>query len=78
MHEKRAFFVCDDYGMGGIWLVIDARSAREIEKAYPELTVFEEPPAFLAPETRDRIATKERFDIDAPPRGYLAEIVAGR
>ncbi|MEY2430376.1 MAG: hypothetical protein QOC92_101 [Acidimicrobiaceae bacterium] len=47
---KRSFLAVDDYGMGGIWMYIDALSPEEIERAYPELKVFPDPPDFLTPE----------------------------
>jgi hypothetical protein len=76
--EKRPYFACDDYGMGGIWLLIDARSAAEIEERFPALKAFEQPPDFLSDEERERIASELRFDIDAAPTGYLADLVANR
>jgi hypothetical protein len=74
----REFFAVDDYGQGGIWLVIHARSAAEIEAKYPELRVRHEPPEFLEPGTLERLRRERRFHIDDPPSGYLAEIVADR
>jgi hypothetical protein len=41
---KRPFLAVNDYGMGGIWLYIDASSTAEVEQLYPELKVFSEPP----------------------------------
>lgn len=71
---KRPYLAVDDYGMGGIWLCVDARSPAEITHAYPELEVFEEPPTFLDETELDRIKANRLYDIDAPPTGYLAEI----
>jgi hypothetical protein len=75
---KRPFLAVDDYGMGGIWLYIDARSPEEIERVYPELKVFPEPPDFLMPDQLERIESELHFDIDEPPRDYLAELVEAR
>jgi hypothetical protein len=76
--QKQAFLACDDYGQGGIWMFIDARSSAEIAEAYPELRVFEEPPDFLTQEKLDQIDDELHFDIDMSPSGYLAELVAAR
>jgi hypothetical protein len=75
---KRPFLAVNDYGMGGIWLYIDASSTAEVEQLYPELKVFSEPPDFLTPEELERIESELHFDIDEPPRDYLAELVAAR
>jgi hypothetical protein len=75
---KRAYLVAHDYGMGGIWMYILARSADEIRAAYPELTVFEQPPAFLSSGELDRIHREPQFDIDDDPTDYLAALVAKR
>ena len=40
------FLTCYDYGMGGVWLYIEADSPEQIHQAYEGLTVFETPPAF--------------------------------
>ena len=46
----RDFLVCYNYGMGGIWLYIGAECASDIRQSYPELTVFEAPPAWWTEE----------------------------
>ena len=42
--EKRPFLVVYDYGMGGVWLLMDARSVQEIEERYPKLKAFDDKP----------------------------------
>jgi hypothetical protein len=76
--NKHPFLAANDYGQGGIWMYIDTRSAAEIAEAYPELTVFEEPPEFIARDDLKRIEQELHFDIDLPPSGFLAELVAAR
>ena len=36
IEDKRPFLVAYDYGMGGLWGVIDARSEGEIHAKFPE------------------------------------------
>lgn len=75
---KREFFTVDDYGQGGIWLVIRAESADAIKEKYPELDVFDEPPEFLTSDVVERTRAKRSYDLDDEPTGYLADIVADR
>jgi hypothetical protein len=75
---KRPFLVGHDYGMGGIWMYIDANSADEITRAYPELKVFETPPDHLTPEDLRTIESELHFDVEAPPSDYLKSIVDAR
>ena len=75
---KREFFTVDDYGQGGVWLVIRAASADAIKEKYPELEVFDEAPNFLTDEVVERARAKRSYDLDDEPTGYLAEIVADR
>ena len=75
---KHPYLAVDDYGMGGIWMCIDARSPEEIERLYPELTVFPDPPDFLSPEQLKRFEAERHFDVDELPRDYLADLVAAR
>jgi hypothetical protein len=49
-------------------MYIDANSASEIVKAYPELRVFEEPPEFLSEKELERIGHELHFDVDQYPR----------
>ena len=38
------FLTSYDYGQGGIWLYIEAKSPAQITETYRDLTVFEAPP----------------------------------
>lgn len=75
---KRPYLVVHDYGMGGIWMYIDAASGEEIKRVYPELTVFERPPDFLTEQQLASIDQELHFDLEAAPTGYLADLVTGR
>jgi len=59
-------------------MVIDARSAGEIEREYPELTIFAKPPDFFSSDEQGLIASSQHYDIDAEPEGHLAAIVRDR
>ena len=69
--DQTTFLVVDDYGTGGIWMYIHARSADEITDRFPGLTVFTEWRSWMTP---DRLVplvwNLEAYDIDAPS-GYL-------
>ena len=40
--SRATFLAAHDYGMGGIWVLIDAQSAEQIERLYPQLKVVHE------------------------------------
>ena len=75
---KRRFLALHNYGTGGVWAFIDARTAEEIEVAYPELKVIQQRPAWMTDDICANIASNLTFDIDAPPSGWLAVLVAER
>lgn len=77
--EKRPFLVVYDYGMGGVWLLIDARSVEEIESKYPKLKAYEDKPDWMSnsekSETIQDIENiKYHWDIDENPTGWLADL----
>ena len=76
--QKREFLVCYDYGQGGIWCIIKARSASEIIGKYPEFNGVEEILSSTDKELPVKNADKMTFDIDDEPSGWLADLVAGR
>jgi hypothetical protein len=67
---KNRYFAVYDYGMGGIWVYITARSHEEITTNYPDLKVLIDRPPWMTPgEEPDEGMT---FDIDDPLSGWLA------
>jgi hypothetical protein len=72
--KKKAFLVVYDYGQGGVWAVIMARSKREIEKKYPGLKIYRRKPFFMKKAMYDAIAADMTVDIDDEPTGWLAEL----
>ncbi|MDR1237108.1 MAG: hypothetical protein LBK28_02585 [Propionibacteriaceae bacterium] len=63
---KRPFLIGYDYGMGGLWGVMYARSTEEIKDHYPELVVVNEWPKWMDNDEFTRMA-ENAYDIDGPP-----------
>jgi hypothetical protein len=76
--EKQSYLAVSDYGQGGVWVVIDARSEEETAAAYPELKVVHDRPSWLSESEMNLIREQFHFDIDAPLSGWLAVLVGGR
>ncbi len=71
---KTEFLAVYDYGMGGVWAVISARSAEEVTRKYPDLQVVEGRPGWMTDKDYDGIMRTSRFDIDDAPSGWLAAL----
>lgn len=78
MSAKTKHLAVYDYGTGGIWLYILARSPNEIIEKYPELKVVSHHPSWLTSERKQSIEDKFTFDIDDPPKGWLESLVQQR
>lgn len=76
--KKEPFLAVYDYGQGGVWAVIWARDAREVELKYPELKLAPERPPWMDGAQRADIELKSSFDIDEAPKGWLATLVESR
>jgi hypothetical protein len=72
---KREFLVVYDYGMGGIWAIIHARSKDEITQRYPKLSIQEVRPAWMSDEVYSDISSTRKYDIDDPPSGWLLTVI---
>ncbi len=70
MAEKYTFLCAHDYGMGGVWMTISARSADEIEEKYPDLTVVDDRPDWMTYDVYEEIVKTSSYDIDSPT-GWL-------
>ncbi len=67
------FLAVYDYGMGGIWLYVEAPNAAQVVERYPALTVIHEPPPWWTPklerETRAKVGDPFWTEwLDALPR----------
>lgn len=75
---KEKYLAMYDYGTGGVWLFMYARSPDEIVRKYPELKVVDSKPAWMTDEYIEFMHNKFTFDIDDPPTGWLIEMVNSR
>ena len=74
---KQMFLAAYDYGMGGLWLIIMARTEAEILEKYPELSIARGIPSWL--ELDDLLDLHDAMcDIDDEPSGVLSVVVADR
>jgi hypothetical protein len=75
---KTGHLIVYDYGMGGVWGVMHARSADEICRRYPELKVIDARPEWLNEELYANIVDKSSYDIDEEPTGWLRTLIEER
>lgn len=71
---KSEFFALYDYGHGGLWVILTARSAAEIGDRYPMLQVFDSEPPMLDPAAIAAIRRAGVMDIDDLHTGWLEEL----
>jgi hypothetical protein len=76
--DKREFFVVYDYGQGGLWAILRAESAEQVRRKYPGVEAFEGRPPMLDDATVSSIRRAGVRDIDDPPGGWLADLLASR
>lgn len=72
---KQRFLVVYDYGQGGVWAFIHARSREEIKRGFPELDIVDEVPKWMSVDEVAVLEERMTFDIDKP-RGWLAKVAA--
>jgi hypothetical protein len=75
---KHPFLICYDYGTGGLWGIMLARSEAEILKQYPELLIVHERPKWMDDSLFERIMDTETHDIDGAPWGLLNAVIGDR
>jgi hypothetical protein len=64
----------NDYGTGGVWAYVTARSADEIVSRFPELQIVYERPEWMSDEDEQGL---DVLDVDAPT-GLLSDLLARR
>ena len=74
---KTKFLTVYDYGTGGVWTVICARSKEEITRMFPKLIVYDydQRPAWMEMKELTRIESKGVYDIDTPPNKFLSSLL---
>lgn len=75
--NKQPFLVVYDYGSGGLWGVVLAGSAEEIQRVYPELEVVPELPKWMTQDYYADLAATP-YDVDGAPWGLLNALLADR
>ncbi|MGH2809838.1 MAG: hypothetical protein ACRDIA_03030 [Actinomycetota bacterium] len=76
--EVGRFLVVYDYGQGGAWAFVAAKSASDITTRFPELKVVDRPAGWMMKEDVERIQRDATYDLDEPAKGILAEILIKR
>ena len=71
---KNKYLIVHDYGMGGVWGIISARSEQEIRQKYPSVKIMETRPTWMTNAEYSQILSKNSFDIDDAPHGWLAKL----
>ena len=74
---KRKFLTVENYGMGGDWHSIYARSAAEIKAKFPQLIVYDysELPDWITPEWLKHLESRDVYDIDDEPTYYFKALL---
>jgi hypothetical protein len=71
---KHKFIVVYDYGTGGLWKIIEARSKEEILAKFKDLKIFEPRPIWMSDDKYNDLERKI-YDIDSQPTGWLARLL---
>lgn len=71
---KERFLVVHDYGMGGVWAIIHARSREEIYGKYPDIKVLDARPGWMSDADYETIVSRLSYDIDDEPQGWLSKL----
>jgi hypothetical protein len=74
--EKQRYLVVYDYGQGGVWAFVRARSAAEVEDTFRDLKVVENMPSWLTGDALAKTEQRMTFDVDAiEPEDWIAKFV---
>jgi hypothetical protein len=74
--DKQRYLVAHDYGQGGIWSFVLARSAAEIEERFCDHQVVESSPSWLTGDILTTIERNRTYDADAiKPDDWIAKFL---
>jgi hypothetical protein len=76
--QKRPFLAVYDYGQGGVWVLLLAKSADEIATKYPELQIVDHAPPSISEEELEDIKARRTVDIDDASDQFLASLRENR
>jgi hypothetical protein len=71
-----AYLVVYDYGIGGLWALVEAPSSDSIVELYPEVQIVDSRPEWMDDERYDRLELL--WLEDDPPQGLVRAVVADR
>jgi hypothetical protein len=63
---EQEFWVVYDYGVGGVWGIAGAQSETEIVKAFAELKVVQQTPAWMTAEVERKGRSVSSFTVAEP------------
>ena len=74
--QKTRFLAVYDYGTGGVWAFVLARTSLEIEKRFTNLRVVDHAPSWMTHEKRVDLEERMTFDIDdINPNDWIAQLL---
>jgi len=79
--KKNRYLALYDYGSGGVWIFVHAKSADDITQKYPELLIMDERkhqsdlyPASMTDLEKMLLDKSLTYDIDDTPRGFCSRL----
>jgi hypothetical protein len=73
---KKRFLVVYDYGTGGVWAFVWARSEEEIHRAFRDLDVVDATPSWLVGDQLAMMEERRTFDVDdVKPDDWIAQLL---
>ena len=72
---KQRFLVVYDYGQGGVWAFVWARSEVQLHRVFRDLKVVDSPPSWLTGEELAKTERQMTFDVDeVKPDDWIARL----
>ena len=61
---KKSFLCVDDYGQGGVWYLVLARSEEQVKEKLPFLKLVADRPAWMDDASYERLKAQRTIDVD--------------